>query len=190
MPPKVPLIIPERKLLNSVCWEVGSCLFLSPCWEGGRARAASCKHPRRSQALRGRAMGTPPTPRLGEETGGLWVPGYVPDGAGGSARTSSGGWRHLNPLSQEEARPSAVHCLPSDRSFSLPRVSGCAPMAVLCRCYFSHFCCICLLTWGRRWKIRTHIVFLHCNSYYQRKVQRYTKSRWWLTADVWQEPFD
>lgn len=114
-------------------------MFLSPCWEGGRARAASCKHPRRSQALRGRAMGTPPTPRLGEKTGGLWVPGYVPDGAGGSARTSSGGWRHLNPLSQEEARPSAVQCLPSDRSFSLPRVSGCAPMAVLCRCYFFPF---------------------------------------------------
>lgn len=51
MPPKVALIIPERKLLNlGVFVEKmkAQCLFLPPRWEGGCARTASCKHPRGS----------------------------------------------------------------------------------------------------------------------------------------------
>lgn len=69
MPPKVPLIIPERKLLNfcSVCWEAESSVFVPSSLMGrGRAPAASCAHPQHSQARQGHGE---------RDTGWLWVLG-------------------------------------------------------------------------------------------------------------------
>lgn len=134
MPPKVALIIPERKLLNlGVFVEKmkAQCLFLPPRWEGSRARMAARKQPPGSAAhSEAGAPGCLQPLRLGQQTARLRVPGEIPGGGDSQAGTSPGGWGHPSPLSHGKvgglccAGPPLPPSLP--RSFSQPRISGCA----------------------------------------------------------------
>lgn len=165
MPPKVALIIPERKLLNLGVFAEkmkAPCLFSPPRWEGGHARTASCEYPR-GWAEHGEAgaRGCLQLLQLGEQTARLWVWGKTPDGgdsqtkvipgAGGTQVLCAIGRRGLSyavpPLLLSTPppvppQPTPTHIPPPrvlhPRGFSEPHISGRICRATLLQRRFLH----------------------------------------------------
>lgn len=161
MLPKVALIIPERKLLNlGVFLEKmkAQCLFLPPGLEGGWAGT----HKAQPNTVRQRRVdASNHCSWESQQPGcGCWGKSWMEGTAKPGQALEAGGTLVLCPTGKVGVLCCAAPPLPSSLP-SQPHISGCTHTAVLLQCYFLNFYYICLLNWGRRWKIGVDLVFLH-----------------------------